>query len=80
MKPQIPYNESSLPSNFTLCSYDYDPEQFAGSSIPMLFIGTKADLVETERGKEKHRSYSLADECGAEEINVVCVRIYRYTH
>ena len=52
--------------------YDYDVEQFAGSSIPMLFIGTKTDLAHTMRGKKRHGSNSLAEECGAEEIHVDC--------
>ena len=54
--------------------YDFDPEQFAGSSsIPMLVIGTKQDLAETVREKNStvKKRASIADECGADEINVV---------
>ena len=51
--------------------YDFDPEQFAGSSIPMLVIGTKLDLAETVRDTKMQRSSSISDEVGADEINVV---------
>lgn len=54
--------------------YDFDPEQFAGSdSIPMLVIGSKQDLAEAvrERTSMTRKRSSIADECGADEINLV---------
>ena len=53
-------------------SYEYDPEQFAGASIPMLVIGTKQDLVPTgNETSSSSRAYSIAEECGADEIRMV---------
>ena len=54
---------------FICCSYD--PEQFAGSHIPMLVIGTKLDLAEAVRDSNLNRPSSIAEDCGADEINLV---------
>jgi hypothetical protein len=51
--------------------YDYDPEQFAGNQMPILVVGTKADLAKTLREKVISRSSSIAEECGADEMNLV---------
>jgi hypothetical protein len=52
--------------------FDYDPEQYAGaSSIPILVIGTKIDLAQTVRETSYFRSSPIADECGADEIQLV---------
>jgi Rab-like protein 3 len=48
------------------CRYDYDPEQFAGNQMPILVVGTKADLAKTLREKVISRSSSIAEECGAD--------------
>ncbi|XP_052088841.1 rab-like protein 3 isoform X1 [Mytilus californianus] len=52
--------------------YDFDPEQFAGNQIPILLVGTKADLAQTLREKVISRSSSIAEECGADEMNLDC--------
>ena len=51
--------------------YDYDPEQFAGNQLPVLVIGTKADQAETIREKALSRVSSVAEECGADQFNLV---------
>ena len=50
---------------------DYDAEQFAGSSIPILVVGTKLDLVPVSLTDSAPRTFSIAEECGADEINLV---------
>ncbi|KAL5010096.1 hypothetical protein ScPMuIL_012401 [Solemya velum] len=54
--------------------YNYDPEQFAGTQIPILVVGTKADLAQTLRESSFSRS-SVAEESGADEINLDCHQI-----
>ncbi|XP_072019254.1 rab-like protein 3 isoform X2 [Amphiura filiformis] len=54
-------------------SGDYDPEQFAGSHIPVLVIGTKQDQLDSNRQTIKQIS-SIAEECGADEINLDCTQ------
>lgn len=51
--------------------YDYDPEQFAGNQTPVLVVGTKADQAERLRENVLSRASSVAEECGADEINLV---------
>ena len=51
------------------CSYD--PEQFAGTHTPILVIGTKLDQAQVVRENALKRSSSIAEECGADEINLV---------
>ena len=65
-------------SLFTQCfvqhlsfSYEYDPEQFAGTQIPLLVIGTKFDQAEGMRNQGKIRSSSVADEFGADQFYLV---------
>ena len=69
-------------TNFYIVYSSYDPEQFAGSHIPILVIGTKLDQVTQAlaatsgspglRDSPLHRSSSsIAEECGADEINLV---------
>ena len=53
------------------CRYDYDPEQFAGNQLPVLVIGTKADQAESIREKALSRVSSVAEECGADQFNLV---------
>lgn len=47
---------------------DYDPEQFAGESVPILVVGTKEDLISSVR---EGRRGSGVDEAGADAVNVV---------
>ncbi|XP_013414758.1 rab-like protein 3 [Lingula anatina] len=55
---------------------DYDPEQFAGNQIPILVIGTKADLAETVKKETLlSRMSSIAEECCADEINLACNQV-----
>ncbi|CAM1295481.1 RABL3 (predicted) [Pycnogonum litorale] len=58
-------------------SYDYDPEQFVGSNnIPILVIGTKFDLTSEMKTLPRTNRYStIADECGADEINLDCLQV-----
>jgi Rab-like protein 3 len=39
--------------------------------MPILVVGTKADLAKTLREKVISRSSSIAEECGADEMNLV---------
>jgi len=50
---------------------DFDAEQFAESSIPIIVVGTKLDQVSTGSDESSQRSFSIADECGTDEINLV---------
>jgi len=52
-------------------SCDFDAEQFAESSIPILVVGTKLDQITTASDESCQRSFSIAEECGADEINLV---------
>ncbi|OWF47591.1 Anoctamin-4 [Mizuhopecten yessoensis] len=52
--------------------YEYDPEQFAGNQIPILVVGTKSDLAQSLRENVLTKSSSMAEECGAEELNLSC--------
>jgi len=61
-----------------MCTYlckifrcDFDAEQFAESSIPILVVGTKLDQVPTASDESSQRSFSIAEECGADEVNLV---------
>jgi len=50
---------------------DFDAEQFAESSIPILVVGTKLNQVPTASDESSQRSFSIAEECGADEVNLV---------
>jgi hypothetical protein len=51
---------------------DYDAEQFADSSVPILVVGTKLDLTPTSSSSDSaQRAFNIAEECGADEINLV---------
>jgi len=54
-----------------MCRCDFDAEQFAESSIPILVVGTKLDQVTVASDNSSQRSFSIAEECGADEINLV---------
>ncbi|XP_062510500.1 rab-like protein 3 isoform X2 [Corticium candelabrum] len=49
---------------------DYDPEQFADDSVPILVVGTKEDLMGSVR---EGRQTSSLDASGADAINVNCM-------
>ncbi|XP_037024128.1 rab-like protein 3 [Bradysia coprophila] len=53
---------------------EFDPEQFLGSTqIPILVIGTKADMVDdNQKKKNSKKILSVAEQCGAEEICLNC--------
>ena len=57
-----------------LCVNRYDPEQFAGTSIPISVIGTKMDLAQAAPEVACRRSSNIAEECAADEINLVSVK------
>lgn len=51
---------------------DYDREQFAENSVPLLLIGTKFDqIAETKRTEVLTRTAFLSEDFNAEEINLV---------
>lgn len=53
-------------------SSDYDREQFADSSVPLLLIGTKFDQIpENKRNDVLTRTAFLSEDFNAEEINLV---------
>lgn len=57
---------------------EYDAEQFAGSTVPMIVIGTKLDLFQPpndKRTSQQTRVSSIADECGADELNLDCTHV-----
>ncbi|XP_014773972.1 rab-like protein 3 isoform X3 [Octopus bimaculoides] len=51
---------------------DFDPEQFAGNQIPILVVGTKVDLAQSLRDNFLSKRSTVAEECGAGEINLDC--------
>uniref|UniRef100_T1IUH3 Rab-like protein 3 n=1 Tax=Strigamia maritima TaxID=126957 RepID=T1IUH3_STRMM len=55
-------------------TYDYDPEQYVDSQIPILVVGTKQDLAQVVRSNAGAavRSSPFAEECGADEIHLNC--------
>ncbi|XP_070568181.1 rab-like protein 3 isoform X2 [Ptychodera flava] len=53
---------------------DYDPEQYAGSHIPILVVGTKLDQIDPRRESVLSRGSPVAEECGADEINLDCLQ------
>lgn len=54
---------------------DYDSEQFAGNQIPVLIIGTKLDQAGTARILNSSRGFNLAEEIGADMINLNCTDV-----
>lgn len=52
--------------------YEFDPESFVGSQIPILVIGTKVDLAQSLRENVLSRRSTVAEECGAGELNLDC--------
>lgn len=57
----------------SFCVYrgDYDQELFAGIQIPIMVVGCKADQAQNLREKSPSGRSSVAEECGADEFNLV---------
>lgn len=51
---------------------DFDLEQFAGTQIPTLVVGTKLDLAGSSRMSNSSRGMNLVDELGADVLNINC--------
>ncbi|CAE1247085.1 RABL3 [Acanthosepion pharaonis] len=51
---------------------DFSSEMFAGWQIPILVIGTKVDLAKSLRDNILCRKSTVAEECGAAEMNIDC--------
>jgi len=64
---------------FGIYRCDFDAEQFAESSIPILVVGTKIDQVTSMSDELSQRSFSIAEECGADEVNLVIESCTMYT-
>ncbi|GAB6030386.1 hypothetical protein CHUAL_007264 [Chamberlinius hualienensis] len=53
--------------------FEYDPEQFVESQVPILIVGTKQDLADEVRSSKFTRFVSsLSEDCGADEISLDC--------
>lgn len=63
---------------FFICRYDFDQEQFVGNQTPILVIGTKVDSAQSLREKNAFRSSHIAEECGADEFNLVSQSLKSY--
>ena len=61
---------------FFYLPFSYDPEQFADTHTPILVIGTKVDLAQVVNNSVLKRSASIAEECGADELNLVQLENY----
>lgn len=53
-------------------SDDFDAEMFIGKNIPVLIVGTKKDLLSSNRAA-RCRPLALTEECGASEIEINCL-------
>lgn len=49
---------------------DFDLEQFAGTQIPTLVVGTKLDLAGSSRVNNSSRGLNFVDEIGADVMNI----------
>jgi len=54
---------------------DYDSEQFAGNQIPVIIVGTKLDQAGTARILHSSRGLNLAEEIGADMMNLNCTDV-----
>merc|ERR1711893_547692 len=43
--------------------------------MPILVIGTKMDLAQSVRDSVNRRTSAIAEECGADEINLDCTQV-----
>lgn len=55
--------------------FEYDPEQFVESLLPITVVGTKQDLAREVRSNKSTVCSSLAEECGADEILMDCCQV-----
>lgn len=67
MKASIPF----VIFLFLMFRNDFSSEMFAGWQIPILVIGTKVDLAKSLRDNILCRKSTVAEECGAAEMNIV---------
>lgn len=51
---------------------DFDAEMFIGKNMPVLIVGTKKDLLPSNRNP-RCRPFALTEECGASEIEISCL-------
>uniref|UniRef100_G3NWV0 Rab-like protein 3 n=1 Tax=Gasterosteus aculeatus aculeatus TaxID=481459 RepID=G3NWV0_GASAC len=66
-------SKDSSPTRVIVSNGDYDREQFAENSVPLLLIGTKFDqIAETKRTEVLTRTAFLSEDFNAEEINLDC--------
>ncbi|CAK6966350.1 rab-like protein 3 [Scomber scombrus] len=66
-------NKDSSPTGVIVSNGDYDREQFAENSVPLLLIGTKFDQIpENKRNEVLTRTAFLSEDFNAEEINLDC--------
>ncbi|KAL6100596.1 rabl3 [Pungitius sinensis] len=66
-------SKDSSPTGVIVSNGDYDREQFAENSVPLLLIGTKFDqIAETKRSEVLTRTAFLSEDFNAEEINLDC--------
>ncbi len=65
---------ANIKLHYTNLLSSYDPEQFAGAHTPILVIGTKLDQAQAVREIVLKRSSNIAEECGADEINLVRIK------
>ncbi|TRY97215.1 hypothetical protein DNTS_013713 [Danionella cerebrum] len=66
-------SKDSSPTGIIVSNGDYDREQFAENSIPLLLIGTKFDQIqEKQRNDVLTRTAFLSEDFNAEEINLDC--------
>uniref|UniRef100_A0A3P8YFK8 Rab-like protein 3 n=1 Tax=Esox lucius TaxID=8010 RepID=A0A3P8YFK8_ESOLU len=65
-------NKDSSPTGVIVSNGDYDREQFADSSVPLLLIGTKFDQIpENKKNDVLTRTAFLSEDFNAEELNLV---------
>ncbi|XP_016382828.1 rab-like protein 3 isoform X1 [Sinocyclocheilus rhinocerous] len=66
-------SKDSSPTGIIVSNGDYDREQFAENSVPLLLIGTKFDQIpENKRNDVLTRTAFLSEDFNAEEINLDC--------
>uniref|UniRef100_A0A9J8A8X6 Rab-like protein 3 n=1 Tax=Cyprinus carpio carpio TaxID=630221 RepID=A0A9J8A8X6_CYPCA len=72
-------SKDSSPTGIIVSNGDYDREQFAENSVPLLIIGTKFDQIpENKRNDVLTRTAFISEDFNAEEINLVCAFQYCY--
>lgn len=77
-QPSSPNNKESWFEFSIDMGEEYDSEQFAGNQIPVIIIGTKLDQAGTARILNSSRSLHLAEEIGADMINLNCTDLKQF--